>query len=483
MPQSPDNRRHFIVKHGLDAFEVLPNYIWRTGKGEDEVPHRFNQVRVGDRWVGVAYTTSDIRERPLSRVTGFFECVSEARYGELPPPAVGLPVSEGKARAWLIEGKVCGDQPKEPVGVEPIDDILERKLWKNQAIVPITAHDLLAGEQIDSENPRRWLLITREMSVPDEEDGTARWSLDHLFLDQDAVPTLVEVKRSTDTRIRREVVGQMLDYAANAVVYWPVEDIRAKFEIRCEKDEENPDESLTEFLGDEVDIDEFWQRVKTNLQAGRIRLVFLSDSIPSELRRVVEFLNEQMDPAEVLAIEFKQFVGKGVTTFVPRVLGQTEAARQKKSSSTKEGKKWDEALFMAALEKQKGEAARKVAEDLLHWIEPQVTHVWWGVGSREGGIVPTIQHGKTKYHVCRMATQGWFVFRFDWLCKKPPFNDETVRKQLLAKINEIPGMQFGEDVLKGRARIPFEKLTTAEAVEKLKSAVTWLIEQVNSSPS
>jgi len=28
---------------------------------------------------------------------------------------------------------------------------------------------------------------------------------------------VVEVKRGTDTRIRREVVGQMLDYAANAV--------------------------------------------------------------------------------------------------------------------------------------------------------------------------------------------------------------------------------------------------------------------------
>jgi hypothetical protein len=37
------------------------------------------------------------------------------------------------------------------------------------------------------------------------------------------VPTLVEVKRSDDTRIRREVVGQMLDYAANGVVYWPGE--------------------------------------------------------------------------------------------------------------------------------------------------------------------------------------------------------------------------------------------------------------------
>src|SRR4051794_9080712 len=68
--------------------------------------------------------------------------------------------------------------------------------------------DLLAGEQINSDVPRRWLLVMREMSVPGEEAGSGRWSLDHLFLDQDAVPTLIEVKRSSDTRIRREVVGQ-----------------------------------------------------------------------------------------------------------------------------------------------------------------------------------------------------------------------------------------------------------------------------------
>ncbi len=61
--------------------------------------------------------------------------------GDIPSAAVGLPVSEGNAPAWLIEGKKCGDQPDEPVGVPPIDDLLGRKLWKNQAIVPITAED------------------------------------------------------------------------------------------------------------------------------------------------------------------------------------------------------------------------------------------------------------------------------------------------------------------------------------------------------
>lgn len=62
--------------------------------------------------------------------------------------------------------------------------------------------------------------------------------------DQDGVPTLVEVKRSTDTRIRREVVGQMLDHAANAIVYWPVETIRVKYEARCGSDGLDPDQTF-----------------------------------------------------------------------------------------------------------------------------------------------------------------------------------------------------------------------------------------------
>jgi hypothetical protein len=146
---------------------------------------------------------------------------------------------------------------------------------------------LLGGEQMDLEAPRRWLLVSRELAVPTDEGGEGRWAVDHLFLDQDGVPTIVEVKRYSDSRIRREVVGQMLDYAANAVVYWPVEDIRARYELG----QADSDQRLAELLGEDADSEAFWQQVKTNLQAGRIRLVFVADRIPPELRRVVEFLN------------------------------------------------------------------------------------------------------------------------------------------------------------------------------------------------
>lgn len=37
-----------------------------------------------------------------------------------------------------------------------------------------------------------------------------------MLVDQDAVPTLVEVKRGSNPEIRRTIVGQMLEYAAHA---------------------------------------------------------------------------------------------------------------------------------------------------------------------------------------------------------------------------------------------------------------------------
>src|SRR5258708_35282834 len=150
---------------------------------------------------------------------------------------------------------------------------------------------LLAGDQIDAASPRRWVLVSREKTIPSEDGGSGRWSIDHLFLDQDGIPTLVEVKRQTDTRIRREVVGQMLDYAANGVAYWPVEEIRSLFESNSAE----PDEAIGGLIGPEGDVEAYWQKVKTNLQAGRIRLLFVADVIPPELRKIVEFLNKPMN--------------------------------------------------------------------------------------------------------------------------------------------------------------------------------------------
>ena len=72
-------------------------------------------------------------------------------------------------------------------------------------------------------------------------------------------------------------------------------------------------------------------------------MVFVADAIPTELITIVEFLNIQMDPAEVLAVEVKQYVNKGLKTLVPRLMGHTAEVRMRKIYQIKD---WMKQLFL-----------------------------------------------------------------------------------------------------------------------------------------
>jgi hypothetical protein len=244
--------------------------------------------------------------------------------------------------------------------IEMTEDLYDREalLQRDLADFP----KLLAGDQMDVANPRRWMLIAREASVPDKKGGNERWSADHLFVDQDAIPTIVEVKRSTDTRGRREVAGQMLDYVSHATLYWEAEGLRDTFRDTCEDRDVSSDQVLAEFLEDDQDeIDGFWNRVEANLRSGNVRLLFVADEIPSELKRIVEFLNEQMATAEVLAVEVTPYTSGDQTAYVPRLYGQTEEARQSKQSTTRPDHDEDDFLEDVALKEQEGTLAPEAA--------------------------------------------------------------------------------------------------------------------------
>ena len=187
--------------------------------------------------------------------------------------------------------------------------------------------EVIDGEQIRPNDARRWILLAREKGIAETPDTGARWSLDHLLIDQDARPTLVEAKLRDNSDINRKIVGQMLEYAAHASETWTVDELRRTFEERARTQGREPDDVLAELRQDEApDSDNFWDRVSTNLAAKQLRLLFIADGIPDRLARVVEFLNRQMPDVEVLAVEVKRFRGSSGEIFVPRVIGRTAKA-------------------------------------------------------------------------------------------------------------------------------------------------------------
>ena len=194
--------------------------------------------------------------------------------------------------------------------------------------------ELLDGEQIRPGDARRWVLIKREKGIAAAAGSGAMWAVDHLIIDQDAVPTLVEVKRGSNPEVRRTIVGQMLEYAAHAAETWTVQELREAFEGAAKEEARDPRDELAALLGvdGEPDADRFCEDVTTNLAARRLRLLFVADAIPDPLAQVATFLNAQMPEIEVLAVEIKRFRGESVQTVVPRVIGTTVASSGRRRS-------------------------------------------------------------------------------------------------------------------------------------------------------
>lgn len=353
--------------------------------------------------------------------------------------------------------------------------------------------ELLAGEQMDPGNPRRWVLVAREMGIPDSEEAANRWSLDHLFVDQDSIPTLVEVKRASDSRIRREVVGQMLDYASNAIKYWPVAVIRAAFEESSRSQGSDPDEMIRELLrtppqeqaqASDLDtnrIDAFWKQLGINLEAGCIRMVFVADEIPEELKRIVEFLNGQMENAEMLAVELPQFVeaeGSRLQTLVPRVFGMTAAAqsRKRRSGSTSTAVPLNESSIFPLIKAAAGVDVAQTARAILAWSKANALNgrIDW----TSFGFSPAFKGGKDGFCPFRVDSRGNVRILFQSLRFCEPFVAEAKREELIGRLNAIPGVVIPMDATNGKPAIPVSALTAPDHLQRFYAEINWVREQV-----
>ena len=230
--------------------------------------------------------------------------------------------------------------------------------------------------------------------------GNSGLSLDHLFVDQTGMPVLVEAKRAENTQSRREVVAQMLDYAANGSVEWTAEQLRTlaeqtatesvgtQFAVASGGEAQevaflDSAALLHERLGVDEDPDTFWQTVVGNLRRGRMRLIFLADRIWPELIRIIEFLNAHMPDTDVLGIELPQYTGTGGTAvYVPRVVGRTAAAVAAKSNaSSAPGTRWTEDLLLTATEEQRSEPEVALIRRLIKHVRDHQGHFYWGEGT------------------------------------------------------------------------------------------------------
>jgi hypothetical protein len=179
--------------------------------------------------------------------------------------------------------------------------------------------------------------------------------------------------------------------------------------------------------------------VKTNLEAQKIRLLFVADVIPRELRRVVEFLNRQMNAVEVLALELRQFSGEnGLRTLVPTLYGQTEEARGAKSGLPV--RNWDEEAVLKELAARPEPAALGAARSIADWMKAHTNQITFGHGNVAGSMSAMFLSGGEKLNPLTLSTQGKLYINFG-NCKRGSFLPDFTALNLTAAVRDFRGRE------------------------------------------
>ena len=300
--------------------------------------------------------------------------------------------------------------------------VLQELIESHPELIPNTDFD---GEE------SKLILVKREMGIQDSEFGSNRWSIDHLFINSIGVPVLVEIKRSTDTRIRREVIGQIFDYAAHATSYWEIEKLTEEF-----KKDRNKMIELDQFIQNESPFDnhnQFWEAVEANLRSGKVKMLIIADLIPKELKRIIEFLNEQLSPSELYGIEIKQFKSDKLRTLVPTIIGSTTKAEIKKKVKSSTTPTMAEDEFMEAVKLEHPMYFDKI-ESFINELKKDFEMRFTGGFGGKANVY--IQTENSKIGFLSVWKKGIIEFFFDQLIKKQE-ERESSYSEVLETVNGL----------------------------------------------
>ncbi len=155
---------------------------------------------------------------------------------------------------------------------------------------------------------------------------------DLLVVDQAGGLTLVECKFAANRQVRREIIGQMFDYAS---AFWrmPLEEFEQRWLARAGK-------SLSDSVASANP--DFASAVAANLAEGRFNIVLAVDAINSDLKRIVEYLNATSGPVtSVIAVEYKRLLTEHTEILMPTTYGEELAEAKAAASEWAQGR-WTE---------------------------------------------------------------------------------------------------------------------------------------------
>ena len=158
------------------------------------------------------------------------------------------------------------------------EDWIQELIFKNPSLLPV--HEI--DKAYDGIIP-----IGREINTP-------VGPIDNLFINTDGCLTLVETKLWRNPQARREVVGQIIDYAKE-IIKWSFQDLDNSIR-NYNSYYHNENAGLLETIKKQVPMDdqeekEFVDNVVRNIKRGRFLLLIVGDGIRESVEDMVDYLS------------------------------------------------------------------------------------------------------------------------------------------------------------------------------------------------
>jgi hypothetical protein len=290
------------------------------------------------------------------------------------------------------------------------------------------------------------------------EVSVASGSEDLLYVDETGLLTIVETKLRKNPEARREVVGQVLEYGAQASA-WSPNDIEAKAQkflssAQCPQEYRGLtlERALRHFLErtgsparEGFSYENFLNLASGNLERGHVRLVIAIDEPPDPLLRIVEFVNRFSERFEMYLIQLKRFHDKasGQNIFVPALFGRVVRPETKRGR----GRQWDRERFFQQAQEKCPEGL-PVLTRLVDFADRDEA-ITWGRGASIGTFqfLFSVQGGR-KLPAFFVGADGRMSFDF-WTLKK--WLDPSVvasYRDHLALAKDIPREAISTDTWK-----------------------------------
>ena len=215
-----------------------------------------------------------------------------------------LVMLNGAAEPQLVARVPQGDARREHT--------LRDLIYDNPAILPVRELDPSYG---------RLFTVARELNIP----GVG--FVDVLLADEHGRLVVVECKLWRNPQARREVVGQILDYARELSRY-AYEDLQRQISVATKR-QGNVLYAMAQGAGSTLAQAEFVDRVSRDLTAGRFLLLVVGDGIAEGTRRIGEYLSNQPGLAFTFGLvemaEYRYTDAEGAEREIvqPRVLART----------------------------------------------------------------------------------------------------------------------------------------------------------------